>query len=63
MNRADAINALVHRDGITAEDARQRIREAIQAALEAGENGEGDPWEVWEEETGLEPDYFEAWIV
>jgi len=52
----NVISILMQRDGLTHEDARDLVREARAAILEASHEG-GDPEEVWTDMTGLEPDY------
>ena len=58
MSRKNTVAVLMKRDGITREAADERIRDGYEAVMEALETG-GDPWTAWEEEMGLELDYFE----
>lgn len=54
----EVILALMHRDGITRTEAKQRIRETLDevyAALEAGDSDEAET--IWTDNLGLEVDY------
>lgn len=55
----EIIKILVKRDGITAEEAKEQVKEAIaevKAAINRGEDCE-TVWDIWANEVGLEPDY------
>ena len=54
----DAVAAIAKRDGITTEEAKEIVGLAIEevmAAIKSGNILEAD--EIWQSETGLEPDY------
>jgi len=52
----NVVQVLMERDGLTAQEAKELVQEAYQAALAAYCEGM-DPEEVWTDMTGLEPDY------
>ena len=51
-------NTLMERDGITAQEADEQIAEARNRMFEMLANGES-PYDICEEEFGLEPDYLD----
>ena len=51
-------DVLVERDGYTPKEAKEAVKEARKHAFEMLENGEM-PWDICEDEFGLEPDYLE----
>lgn len=57
MSRTETVKALMKRDGITREAAEERYNDGRRAIDEALKNG-FDPFMAWEEELGLEVDYF-----
>lgn len=55
----EIIKILVKRDGITVEEAKEQVEEAIaevRAAINRGADCE-TVWDIWADEVGLEPDY------
>ncbi|MDE7064114.1 MAG: hypothetical protein K2O70_01410 [Desulfovibrionaceae bacterium] len=52
----ELLTILMHRDGLTREEALETVRDARAAVLEAIENGD-DPEDAFMDITGLEPDY------
>lgn len=58
----NAIQILMQRDDLTEEEATEIVKDAVEAALEELFY-DGDPEEVWMEETGLEPDYLIEYLL
>lgn len=58
----NAIEVLMQRDDLTEEEATEIVQDAVQAALEELAS-DGDPEEVWMQETGLEPDYLMEYLL
>ena len=53
----NAIKEIAEREGITHDEAKATVEEAVEICLEMNFNGDGDPEEEWTHLTGLEPDY------
>jgi 20S proteasome alpha/beta subunit len=58
----NAIEVLMQRDDLTEEEAIEIVKDAVEAALEELLH-DGDPEEVWMQETGLEPDYLMEYLL
>ena len=58
----NAIEVLMQRDDLTEEEETEIVQDAVQAALEELAS-DGDPEEVWMQETGLEPDYLMEYLL
>ena len=60
----NAIETIMRRDGVSAEDAKKTVDDAVEAvAAKIAEDGAtADGEEVWTRETGLEPDYLLAYM-
>jgi hypothetical protein len=58
----NAIQILMQRDDLTEEEATEIVQAAVQAVLEEIAS-DGDPEDVWMQETGLEPDYLMEYLL